>query len=150
MLLTSKKPEPTNPPLGSGAPQPAVPRLSAVPQHARAPRKHNRSDSTAPITGEEEEEYGDEEDDALRPTSGDEDHVMWQIGEEDDDGDEMKKIREPSLLSERGATSSSADGHDSKAGPSDSIPLGAISQQHAHKDDEDEFGDWEDGGKVGV
>ena len=154
VLLTSKKPEPASPALTTGGPQPPVPRLNAVPRSARAPRKHDRSESSAPITGEDDEEYGDEEDDALRPGSGEDEHenehAMWQIGDDDDDGDDMKKIREPTLPSERGAASLSLDGHHPEVGPSGSIPLGAVSQPHPRKDSEDEFGDWEDGGKVTV
>jgi len=143
VLLTSKKPESSVPVQSSDRRAPVI---GSVPPHTRArlgrkgqSRAGQSVSSSSPILGDDEDDLelgGDEENDALRPHREEEEHQLWQVGEEDEEsetGDDNRK--EQTTHGGSRHTASSTGGADSQE------------RQHVLGGD-DEFGDWEDGGKI--
>ncbi|KAF8320817.1 hypothetical protein DL93DRAFT_2131210 [Clavulina sp. PMI_390] len=138
VLLTSKKPEPS-------APQPNQP-------GGNARRKQMQSISSSSPMLDGEEEYGDEEDDELHPTGnsggkeGDEEHQMWQIGDDEDDDDDAATIKHDSGGSGAASTSRSRTPSTSSVRAAEHPEQRPLKADSDDMDDE-EFGEWEDGGK---
>lgn len=152
VLLTHKKPEPSIP-TQSGNP----PVIGPVPRNARrsarrglAANGESVSSASPMMGGEDDGDYGDEEDDALRPKDdkdGAEQHQMWQIGDDDDEEDGIDMLKkDPSADDTKGTKgtqlASSASGSHPEQHPL--VPREGVDER------DDEFGEWEDGSRSPV
>jgi len=122
VLLTSKKPESSESAQSSDRRAPVI---GSVPGNTRArlgrkgrSRAGQSVSSSSPILGDDEDdlELGDEENDALRPHRDEEEHQVWQVGEEDEESETGNDNRdEQTTHGESRHTASSTGGPDSKA-----------------------------------
>jgi len=122
VLLTSKKPEPS---VSVQSNDRRAPVIGSVPRNTRArlgrkdrSRAGQSVSSSSPILGDDEDDLelgGDGENDALRPHREEEEHQMWQVGEEDEESETGDDNRdEQTTHGESRHTASSTGGADSE------------------------------------
>jgi len=161
VLLTNKKPEPKAPA------QTTI--MGPVPRTERRGRRRPKVPSSGSIDGLrlEHENEGEAEDDALRLSDGEEDASMWQIGDDDDDGDaedgndHVEPVRPPAYRGQNDDVHEEVhglmDGDENGEHDEDSHRPGGVAETKGSRTvlppalhaDQDGFGDWEDGAVAG-